>query len=59
MALINLRRTGGGGLALALIALVAVWPASIAAAGNGNNGTVKIHDGATDVEPAIKNEPHV
>ena len=25
----------------------------------GNNGTVKIHDGATDTEPVIKNEPHV
>jgi hypothetical protein len=25
----------------------------------GNNGTVKIHDGATDTEPIIKNEPHV
>lgn len=25
----------------------------------GNSGTVKIHDGATDSEPVIKNEPHV
>jgi hypothetical protein len=25
----------------------------------GNNGTVKIHDGATDTEPIIKNEPQV
>lgn len=34
--------------------------ASVAlAAPPGNNGTVKIHDGATDSEPIIKNEPHV
>ena len=25
----------------------------------GNNGTVKIHDGATDTEPIVSNEPHV
>lgn len=25
----------------------------------GNNGTVKIHDGATDTEPVVHNEPHV
>ena len=25
----------------------------------GNNGTVKIHDGATDNEPIVNNEPHV
>ena len=25
----------------------------------GNNGTVKIHDGATDTEPIVTNEPHV
>ncbi len=30
-----------------------------AAAPAGNNGTVKIHDGATDDAPVIKNEPHV
>jgi hypothetical protein len=34
--------------------------ASVAlAAPPGNNGTVKIHDGATDSEPVINNEPHV
>jgi len=26
---------------------------------NGNNGTVKIHDGASDEAPVINNEPHV
>ncbi len=25
----------------------------------GNNGTVKIHDGATETEPIVHNEPHV
>jgi hypothetical protein len=29
------------------------------AAANGNNGTVKIHDGATENEPVIANQPHV
>jgi hypothetical protein len=39
---------------------VALWPASIVA-GNGNNGTVKVHEGAlaTDTAPEIRNEPHV
>jgi hypothetical protein len=59
MTRIHLRRTGRVGLALGLIALAAMWPASIAIAGNGNNGTVKVHEGATDTEPAIRNEPHV
>ncbi len=31
----------------------------VAAAPAGNNGTVKIHDGATDEAPVIRNEPHV
>jgi hypothetical protein len=31
----------------------------VAAAPAGNNGTVKVHDGATDDAPVIKNEPHV
>jgi hypothetical protein len=33
--------------------------ASLAFGGDGNNGTVKIHDGATDEAPVIMNEPHV
>jgi hypothetical protein len=40
------------------VALVSI-SATVALAGNGNNGTVKVHDGATDSEPGIKNEPHV
>jgi hypothetical protein len=59
MAPIHLRRTGRAGLALALIAILAVWSTSMAVAGNGNNGTVKVHDGSTDTEPVIKNEPHL
>jgi hypothetical protein len=47
----------GRGLILG-IALVSL-PSTVALAGNGNNGTVKVHDGATDSEPVIKNEPHV
>lgn len=31
----------------------------VAAAPGGNNGTVKVHDGATDDAPVIRNEPHV
>lgn len=53
------RRAGRAALAFALVALVALWPASIAFAGNGNNGTVKVHEGSTDTEPVIRNEPHV
>lgn len=59
MAPVHLRRAGRAGFALALIALLAVWSTSFALAGNGNNGTVKVHEGATDTEPVIKNEPHV
>ena len=45
----------------ALVATALLAPASPAYSNDtpGNNGTVKIHDGATDTEPIIKNEPHV
>jgi hypothetical protein len=45
-----------GGLLVA--ALVAPGTATSTDA-PGNNGTVKIHDGATDTEPIVRNEPHV
>jgi hypothetical protein len=46
--------------ALLGVATVFALSASVALASPpGNNGTVKIHDGATDTEPIIKNEPHV
>jgi hypothetical protein len=37
-------------------ALVAPAPA---ASTDGNNGTVKIHEGGTETEPIVRNEPHV
>jgi hypothetical protein len=37
----------------------ALAPASEASTATGNNGTVKIHDGATEEEPIVHNEPHV
>jgi hypothetical protein len=42
-------------------ALVLVAAALPVAAGNGNNGTVKIHSGAVgdDTHPEVANEPHV
>ena len=45
--------------AMLLAALLVTLSSTAAVAANGNNGTVKIHDGATDSEPVIKNEPHV
>ena len=54
----SLRRAGwlavGSLLAVALLA-----PASNATQETGNNGTVKIHEGATETEPIVRNEPHV
>ena len=47
----------GVGIVVALSALLIVAPA--AAAPPGNNGTVKIHEGATEMEPIIRNDPHV
>lgn len=45
--------------AVASIVLL-VSPAGAAPAGApGNNGTVKIHDGATEPPPEVRNEPHV
>lgn len=50
------RRIAG---ALLLGALVSLLPSVSAFAGNGNNGTVKVHDGAIDPTPEVRNEPHV
>jgi hypothetical protein len=47
------------GRALLFGLVLAGLVSTVAFAGNGNNGTVKIHDGSTDSEPTIKNEPHV
>ena len=47
------------GVLLGLATAFALSASVALAAPPGNNGTVKIHDGATDSEPIIKNEPHV
>jgi hypothetical protein len=43
----------------ALLLGAALAPVSEASTAAGNNGTVKIHDGATEEEPIVHNEPHV
>jgi hypothetical protein len=45
--------------ALALGALLTALSVSVAFAGDGNNGTVKVHAGATDSERIINEESHV
>ncbi len=47
------------GRAALLGVVLASLVSTVAFAGNANNGTVKVHDGATDNEPTVKNEPHV
>jgi hypothetical protein len=46
-------------LVLAGLALIAAPGATVAKQPSGNDGTVKIHDTATDTEPVLRNEPHV
>jgi hypothetical protein len=53
----NRHFTAALGLMTALLLLLAM--AAPAVAVKGNNGTVKIHDGASEAEPIIQNEPHV
>jgi hypothetical protein len=43
-----------GGLLIAALAAPGA-----ASSTDGNNGTVKIHEGATETEPIVRNEPHV
>ena len=45
----------------ALVAMALLAPASPALSNDtaGNNGTVKIHEGSTETEPIVHNEPHV
>ena len=45
--------------ALALGAILAILSVSTVFAGDGNNGTVKVHAGATDSERIINEESHV
>jgi len=44
-------------MALSLTAIVA--PSASAVDSPGNNGTVKVHEGASETEPLVRNEPHV
>jgi len=45
---------------VSMLALAALAPsATLAKDTPGNNGTVKIHEGATETEPIVRNEPHV
>jgi hypothetical protein len=46
-------------LAALLALLVGGMLAGSQAAAPGNDGTVKIHDGASEVEPIVRNQPHV
>lgn len=45
--------------AIALGALLTALSVSVAFAGDGNNGTVKVHAGATDSERIVNEESHV
>lgn len=54
--LLDVRRLGR---ALTLGAVLVVLSTSFAFAGDGNNGTVKVHEGDTDSAPEIRNEPQV
>ncbi|MDP9482601.1 MAG: hypothetical protein M3P84_05190 [Chloroflexota bacterium] len=47
------------GRALALGAILAALSVSVAFAANGNNGTVKVHDGATDNGRTLSEDSHV
>lgn len=47
------------GQAVVLGAMVAVLSASTAFAADGNNGTVKVHEGAEDSERIVNEESHV
>ncbi len=42
-----------------LLAAALVAPAPASGEVPGNNGTVKIHEGGTETEPIVRNEPHV
>ena len=44
--------------AAGLLAAAMIAPATVVGQ-DGNNGTVKIHEGATETEPGPQNEPHV
>jgi hypothetical protein len=56
MAQRSLRRLGA---TIAIVSLLTAFSASSVLAGNGNNGTVKIQEGAANAEPITRNEPHV
>ncbi len=45
--------------AIAMAGLLVALSASAVLAGDGNNGTVKIHEGATDVATTLREDAHV
>lgn len=51
------RLLAGLGVAFAVAFMLPTLTAS--GASSGNNGTVKIHEGSTETEPIVANEPHV
>jgi hypothetical protein len=59
MAGTDLRRSSRLRLAIAFGTLLACLSVSTVLAGDGNNGTVKIHDASVAADPITKNEPHV
>lgn len=56
---LSVLRSARLGRALILGVVLVSLSSTVVLAGDGNNGTVKVHDGATDSEPVVKNEPHV
>src|SRR5690242_9798599 len=51
----------GWGVVVALVAFAIAGPTAGASptGAPGNNGTVKIHEGGSETEPIVRNEPHV
>jgi hypothetical protein len=60
MGIIHLRhRAFRLGSAALLVGALTIGTVSGVSAANGNNGTVKIQEGASNAEPITRNEPHV
>ena len=54
-----MRWLGWSAVAGLLVAALAAPSVATSTDAPGNNGTVKIHEGSTEAEPIIRNEPHV
>jgi hypothetical protein len=53
------RRAARLGAATLLVGALTLGSVTVVAADNGNNGTVKVQEGATSADPATQNEPQV